>query len=120
MQTNTNARLRLRCNGIATRIIGPTGYPLTATTAKHGLESLPGVFYISIVMPKLKFEKLDVDGLPSRMNRAKVPGGWLLVFASNSGGGATFYPDPEHKWNGGSVADDRKIAVATSPAPRKV
>jgi len=71
-------------------------------------------------MPKLKFEKLDVDGLSSaRMNRTKVPGGWLLIFSSNSGGGCTFYPDPEHKWNGESVADD-KIAVAAPPAHRKV
>jgi hypothetical protein len=71
-------------------------------------------------MPKLKFEKLEADGLSARVNRAKVPGGWLLIFASNSGGGATFYPDPEYKWDGGSVAGDRKIAVATPPAPRRV
>ena len=72
-------------------------------------------------MPKLKFEKLDIDGLSShRMNRARIPGGWLLIFASNSGGGATFYPDPQHKWDGGSVAGDRKIAAAMPPAPRKV
>jgi hypothetical protein len=55
-------------------------------------------------MPKLKFEKLDVDGLSFRLNRAKVPGGWLVIATSNTGGGVTFYPDPEHKWNGGSVA----------------
>jgi hypothetical protein len=72
-------------------------------------------------MPKLKFEKLDVDGISSvRMNRTRVPGGWLLIFSSNSGGGCTFYSDPEHKWDGGSGADDRKIAVATPPTPRKV
>jgi hypothetical protein len=115
MQTNTNARLRLRCNGIATRIIGPTGYPLTPTTVKHGLESLPGVFYISIAMPKLKFEKLDVDALSARVNRAKIPGGWLLVATSNSGGGVTFDPDPEHKGDGGSVADGRRNAVLAAP-----
>ena len=71
-------------------------------------------------MPKLKFEKLDVDIVSSRISRAKLPGGWLLLSTSNSGGGVTFYPDPEHKWDGGSVADDRKIAVATPPASRKV
>jgi hypothetical protein len=86
------------------------------------LKAYKGVFYISTAMPKLKFEKLDVDGLSAaRMNRAKVPGGWLLVFASNSGGGATFYADPEHKWNGGSVAEDRRKADLVAPsAPRKV
>ena len=67
------------------------------------------------VMPKLKFEKLDVDALSARVNRAKVPGGWLLVATSNSGGGVTFYPDPEHKWDGGSVADGRRNAVLAAP-----
>jgi hypothetical protein len=56
-------------------------------------------------MPKLKFEKLDDDAASFAMNRAKIPGGWLLVATSNSGGGVTFYPDPDHKWDGGSVAD---------------
>lgn len=38
--------------------------------------------------------------------RAKVPGGWL-VYASNGylhHGGLSFYPDPEHRWSGGSLA----------------
>ena len=69
-------------------------------------------------MPKLKFEKLDVDTLSVRVNRSKVPGGWLVIVTSNTGSGATFYPDPEHKWDGGSVADDSgKAALA---APRRV
>ena len=80
------------------------------------LKAKRGVFYISAAMPKLKFEKLDVDALSARVNRAKIPGGWLLVSTSNAGGGVTFYPDPEHKWDGGSVADERgKTALA---APR--
>ena len=33
--------------------------------------------------------------------RTKVPGGWL-VLASNVAITVTFYPDPEHKWDGGS------------------
>jgi len=64
-------------------------------------------------MPKLKFEKLEVDTLSVRLNRAKVPGGWLLVVTSNSGGGATFYPDAQHKWDGNSLADDRGQHVST-------
>ena len=32
--------------------------------------------------------------------RTKVPGGWL-VLASNVAITVTFYPDPEHKWDGG-------------------
>ena len=34
--------------------------------------------------------------------RAKVPGGWL-VLVTNNARGLMFYPDPEHKWDGGSL-----------------
>ena len=35
--------------------------------------------------------------------RAKVPGGWLVFICGNAGmNGTTFYPDPDHKWNGGT------------------
>jgi hypothetical protein len=68
-------------------------------------------------MPKLKFEKLDAEALAVRVNRAKVPGGWLVIVTSNSGSGATFYADPQHKWDGGSVADDPgNAAVAATRA----
>ena len=70
------------------------------------------MFYISTAMPKLKFEKLDVDTLSVRVNRSKVPGGWLVIVTSNTGSGATFYPDPEHKWNGGSVTEPEKAVAA--------
>jgi hypothetical protein len=36
------------------------------------------------------------------VHRAKVPGGWLVLVIHNTSG-LTFYPDPEHKWNGGSA-----------------
>ena len=69
-------------------------------------------------MPKLKFEKLDVGAtLSVRMSRARVPGGWLLVVTSNSGSGLTFYSDPQHKWDGNSLADNEaKPTVAASRA----
>ena len=43
--------------------------------------------------------------------RARVPGGWLLLSKYDSekfdqGGtttGITFYPDPEHAWDGSSI-----------------
>lgn len=67
-------------------------------------------------MPKLKFEKLDVGSmLPARVSRAKIPGGWLLIAIANSGGGLTFYSDPEHKWDGNSLDEGAKAALA---APR--
>jgi hypothetical protein len=49
--------------------------------------------------------------------RAKVPGGWLVVTKSNSGGGVTFYPDPEHKWCG-SLADRGTKTVVVAPRKR--
>ena len=69
-------------------------------------------------MPKLKFEKLDVGStLSARVSRAKIPGGWLLIAVSNSGGGLTFYSDPHHKWDGSSLADDHvKPALVSTRA----
>jgi hypothetical protein len=35
--------------------------------------------------------------------RAKVPGGWLVVFEGYCERSLTFYPDPNHKWDGKSL-----------------
>ena len=39
--------------------------------------------------------------------RTKVPGGWLVVVRIEKYAAApmslTFYPDPEHEWDGGSL-----------------
>jgi len=67
-------------------------------------------------MPKVNFEKLDVGGgLSLRLSRAKIPGGWLVIAISNSGGGFTFYSDPQHKWDGNSLADEVAKAAAAGP-----
>lgn len=47
--------------------------------------------------------------------RARVPGGWLVVVSLNIGSsasvGLTFYPDPEHVWNGHSLDEpEQKLA----------
>lgn len=34
--------------------------------------------------------------------RAKVPGGWIIWIRSDMGG-LTFYPDPQHVWDGTSL-----------------
>ncbi|MCG2754903.1 MAG: hypothetical protein L6247_04970 [Desulfobacteraceae bacterium] len=35
--------------------------------------------------------------------RAKVPGGWLVRISQSEGEAMTFYPDPDHKWDGRSL-----------------
>ncbi|HRF60695.1 MAG TPA: hypothetical protein PLH94_12395 [Fimbriimonadaceae bacterium] len=40
-------------------------------------------------------------GFLFRAWRAAVPGGWLIV--TDHFAGMSFYPDPEHVWDGGSL-----------------
>jgi hypothetical protein len=39
------------------------------------------------------------------VERAKVPGGWLVIsqFKIGSAHGLVFLPDPNHQWDGGSL-----------------
>ncbi len=56
--------------------------------------------------PQLVWEKLNSAGggvLHWDVHRAKVPGGWLVLVMHNTTG-LTFYPDPEHRWDGGGLA----------------
>ena len=62
--------------------------------------------------PVLKWETLktvrEEDGLLNSKymtERAKVPGGWLVVSQFHIGGahGLAFVPDPKHEWDGGSI-----------------
>jgi hypothetical protein len=62
--------------------------------------------------PVLKWETLNTvreeDGvLDSRYltERARIPGGWLVLSQFHIGGahGLTFVPDPGHIWDGGSL-----------------
>lgn len=40
----------------------------------------------------------------TQVYRAKVPGGWLILTSGGQGfSGLTFYPDPKHEWDGGSL-----------------
>lgn len=36
------------------------------------------------------------------VHRARVPGGWLVLVLHNTSG-LTFYPDPDHRWDGSSL-----------------
>ncbi|MBL8215674.1 MAG: hypothetical protein JNK87_33440 [Bryobacterales bacterium] len=49
--------------------------------------------------PLLDFQSLRVKGAGA-LSRARVPGGWLVSTAY----AVTFVPDPQHEWDGGSVA----------------
>ncbi len=53
----------------------------------------------------LIWENLVIESITdiASVQRAKVPGGWLVVTALITGGGMTFYPDPEHRWDGSSL-----------------
>ncbi len=63
-------------------------------------------------MAKLIWESIENDELGDRMfgtqtiftKRAKVPGGWLVCMIGGRAGGITFYPDPNHQWDGNSLS----------------
>ena len=56
--------------------------------------------------PALNLEELNVkfeDNKPAKYAyRARVPGGWLIFIYKGGLGGVTFYPDPNHAWDGGT------------------
>jgi hypothetical protein len=47
-------------------------------------------------------EKAGAFTLEWKVHRTKVLGGWLVLVIHNTSG-VTFYPDPEHKWDGRSL-----------------
>ncbi|HEX5323554.1 MAG TPA: hypothetical protein VFW40_07190, partial [Capsulimonadaceae bacterium] len=56
--------------------------------------------------PKLVWERLSGHFLSNIIfERAKVPGGWLISARSTFAYGVSisFYPDPNHGWDGGSL-----------------
>ena len=60
--------------------------------------------------PVLHLEELNLkyerEKSAKHAYRARVPGGWLIfIWTPGRGGlsgGVTFYPDPDHTWDGGS------------------
>lgn len=53
----------------------------------------------------VRFEELrTLNSAHWGIYRSKVPGGWLVASFGHSGDMAlTFYPDPDHKWDGNSI-----------------
>jgi len=56
--------------------------------------------------PALTLEELNTQfegGKPAKYAyRARVPGSWLIFIYKGGLGGVTFYPDPDHAWDGGT------------------
>lgn len=72
------------------------------------LYSLIGSFYRKNHMTEFYWEKLDCKNQPTGglgAWRAKVPDGWIIAIrcGGGEGGGVTFYPDPNHQWDGGTL-----------------
>jgi hypothetical protein len=73
----------------------------------EGSDAAPGVAMAE--KPALHLEELNLKyegGKPAKHAfRARIAGGWL-VFIEKPGrgglGGVTFYPDPDHTWDGGT------------------
>ena len=52
----------------------------------------------------LRWEELkDESSKYGSIYCAKVPGGWLFRVQQSEGDGITFYPDPNHSWDGNSL-----------------
>ncbi len=52
----------------------------------------------------INWQKVDSQEHGLAMYRAKVPGGWLVWAHWGQGPGSlTFYPDPQHAWDGNSL-----------------
>lgn len=75
--------------------------------------SLASFAYAADAGPTTIEKKLVFQSLTTQMGavkRAKVPGGWLVIFDVNGdsnsytrGAGITFFPDPSHQWDGSSL-----------------
>jgi hypothetical protein len=70
----------------------------TAAPAAQAEQAAPSEPVTLPSKAKLEWEPLESSDLA--LLRAKVPGGWLVALA---GASVTFYPDPEHQWDGSSV-----------------
>jgi hypothetical protein len=53
----------------------------------------------------MKFEEvINAHGRSGMaISRCKVPGGWLILLDWGGTSGITFYPDPDHVWDGSSI-----------------
>jgi hypothetical protein len=57
---------------------------------------------MALVSDKVEWEEVPTKRL--YVYRLRVQGGWL-VYATLGGGGLTFFPDPDHEWDGGALEE---------------
>jgi len=79
--------------------------------AQQRLLSSRGLKQISYPCHMLIWETVDSQSPAHRgstvVMRSKVRGGWLVnVIIAQVGMGMTFYPDPDHAWDGSSIQTD--------------
>lgn len=70
---------------------------------KKNANTAPGAEQRQLVWHKLNSS--SAEGRVFKLGnvyRAKVVGGWLVLVADNATD-LTFYPNPEHNWDGGSL-----------------
>lgn len=94
-----------------------------STQPQTSYQATPPTTQPAPAKPFLHFESIT-NSEAFRLQRARVNGGWLVVL-SNLGNGAgvavTFYPDPNHKWNGGSMEQpESRQPVTISPQPAEL
>jgi len=52
----------------------------------------------------INWEKMKTSfGYGVDMFRSKVPGGWLILYSGGMASSMTFFPDPNHQWDGNSI-----------------
>jgi len=86
---------------LAATVILISIYPaLRPTVAQDGVNKRPA-------STMLQFLPLHSSNSSHRLERAKVPGGWLVTSSKNDrdqgGSGITFVPDPDHQWDGRAI-----------------
>ncbi|HEX6750286.1 MAG TPA: hypothetical protein VF092_23535 [Longimicrobium sp.] len=64
----------------------------------------------------LTYETLESNSALFVTLRTAVPGGWLVVVDADYGTGVTFFPDPDHAWDGSSVPPREPIVTPSADA----
>ena len=80
---------------------GGSSAPQTVAATEEGTKTLPDAQLVWHVCKSESF-----SGHRQSIHRSKVPGGWLVVIEQEvpvAGPSFTFYPDPQHAWDGTSL-----------------